>query len=182
MADFELEPLPVHLSHGLTELQRTNPQGGSIGNWGKLGILGKWRILDNPGIVPPKIARSGAPHDHLGQDSHLSALGETAPHTRLRSQEARVARDDEHVAEQGKATGHDHDEPEAVIIPVEEYDALMRIVERSEAQAESVLAGLRKSFDERLALIQDRSAAARLQSTIRGRAKLGGKVKAGSGY
>jgi prevent-host-death family protein len=75
-----------------------------------------------------------------------------------------------------------HDEPEAVIIPVEEYDALMQIVAQSEAQTESALAGLRKSFDERLAVLQDRSAAARLQSTIRGRAKLGGKVKAGSSY
>ena len=82
----------------------------------------------------------------------------------------------------GKLLVTNHDEPEAVIIPVAEYDALMQIVERSEAQAESALAGLRKSFDERLAVLQDRSAAARLQSTIRGRAKLGGKVKAGAGY
>lgn len=82
----------------------------------------------------------------------------------------------------GKLVVTNHDEPEAVIIPVEEYDALMHIVEQSEAQAESALAGLRKSFDERLAVLQDRSAATRLQSTIRGRAKLGGKVKAGSSY
>jgi PHD/YefM family antitoxin component YafN of YafNO toxin-antitoxin module len=82
----------------------------------------------------------------------------------------------------GKLLVTNHDEPEAVIIRVEEYDALMQIVEQSEAQTESALAALRKSFDERLAVLQDRSAAARLQSTIRGRAKLGGKVKAGSGY
>jgi hypothetical protein len=31
-------------------------------------------------------------------------------------------------------------------------------------------------------VLQGRSAATRLQSTMRGRAKLGGKVKAGSGY
>src|ERR1700722_5106453 len=59
----------------------------------------------------------------------------------------------------GKLLVTNHDEPEAVIIPVAEYDALMQIVERSEAQAESALAGLRKSFDERLAVLQDRSAA-----------------------
>lgn len=82
----------------------------------------------------------------------------------------------------GKLLVTNHDEPEAVIIPVEEYDALMQIVERSEAQAESALAELRKSFDERLAVLQDRAAATRLQSTIRSRAKLGGKVKAGSRY
>ena len=82
----------------------------------------------------------------------------------------------------GKLLVTNHDEPEAVIIPVAEYDALMQLVEQSEAQTESVLAGLRRNFDERLSVLQDRSAATRLQSTIRGRAKLGGKVKAGSGY
>ena len=74
------------------------------------------------------------------------------------------------------------DEPEVVIISVAEYDALMQLVERSDAQTESALAGLRRGFDVRLSVLQDRSAATRLQSTIRDRAKLGGKVKAGSGY
>jgi prevent-host-death family protein len=82
----------------------------------------------------------------------------------------------------GKLLVTNHDEPEAVIIPVAEYDALMQLVEQSEAQTESTLAGLRRSFDVRLSVLQDRSAATRLQSTIRGRAKLGGKVKAGSGH
>jgi prevent-host-death family protein len=82
----------------------------------------------------------------------------------------------------GKLLVTNHDEPEAVIIPVAEYDALMLLVEQSEAQTESALAGLRQSFDERLSVLQGRSAATRLRSTMRGRAKLGGKVKAGSGY
>lgn len=82
----------------------------------------------------------------------------------------------------GKLLVTNHDQPEAVIIPVEEYDALMQIVEQSEAHTESALATLRSSFDERLAVLQDRSAASRLRSSMRGRAKLGGKVKAGSGY
>src|SRR5580692_4877835 len=47
----------------------------------------------------------------------------------------------------GKLLVTNHDEPEAVIIPVAEYEALMQIVERSEAQAESALVGLRQSFD-----------------------------------
>ena len=82
----------------------------------------------------------------------------------------------------GKLLVTNHDEPEAVIIPVAEYDALMRLVQQSEAQTEATLAGLRRNFDERLAALQGRSAATRLQSTIRGPARLGGKVKAGSGY
>ena len=82
----------------------------------------------------------------------------------------------------GKLLVTNHDEPEAVIIPAADYDALMQIVEQSAAQTESALANLRQSFDERLSVLQGRSAASRLRSTIRGRAKLGGKVKAGSGY
>ena len=82
----------------------------------------------------------------------------------------------------GKLVVTNHDEPEAVIIPVAEYDAIMQLVEQAEAQTESTLAGLRRSFDVRLSVLQDRSAATRLQSAIRGRVKLGGKEKAGSGY
>ena len=82
----------------------------------------------------------------------------------------------------GKLLVTNHDEPEAVIIPVAEYGVLLQIVAQSEAQTESALAELRRSFDERLTVLQGRPAASRLQSTIRGRVKLGGKVKAGSGY
>ena len=82
----------------------------------------------------------------------------------------------------GKLVVTNHDEPEAVIIPVAEYDAIMQLVEQAEAQTESTLANLRRTFDERLSVLQGRSAATRLQSTMRGRAKLGGKVKAGSRY
>jgi len=80
----------------------------------------------------------------------------------------------------GKLLVTNHDEPEAVIIPAADYDALMQIVERSAAQTEAALANLRQSFDERLSVLQGRSAATGLQSTIRGRAKLSGKVKSGS--
>jgi prevent-host-death family protein len=82
----------------------------------------------------------------------------------------------------GKILVTNHNEPEAVIIPVAEYDDLMRLVEQSQAQTESALMNLRQSFDERLSVLQGQSAATHLQSTIRGGAKLGGKVKAGSGY
>jgi PHD/YefM family antitoxin component YafN of YafNO toxin-antitoxin module len=82
----------------------------------------------------------------------------------------------------GKLLVTNHDEPEAVIIAVAEYDALMQLVQQSEIQTEAALANLRRSFDERLSVLQGQPAATRLQSTIRGRAKLRGKVKAGSGY
>lgn len=81
----------------------------------------------------------------------------------------------------GKLLVTNHDEPEAVIIPVAEYDALMQLAGQLEAQIESALTELRQSFDERLSVLQGQSAANRLQSTIRGRAKLGGKVNTRSG-
>jgi PHD/YefM family antitoxin component YafN of YafNO toxin-antitoxin module len=82
----------------------------------------------------------------------------------------------------GRLLVTNHNEPEAVIIPAAEYDALMQVVQQSEARTESALAGLRQGFDERLAVLQGQSAATRLRATIHGRAKLAGKVKAGSGY
>src|SRR6266478_3883389 len=63
----------------------------------------------------------------------------------------------------GKLVVTNHDEPEAVIIPVAEYDAIMQLVEQAEAQTESTLAGLRRTFDERLSVLQGLSAATRLQ-------------------
>lgn len=82
----------------------------------------------------------------------------------------------------GRILVTNHNEPEAVIIAVAEYDALLRLVEQSEAQTELALTNLRQSFDERLSVLQSQSAATSLQSTIRAGAKLDGKVKAGSGY
>lgn len=75
-----------------------------------------------------------------------------------------------------------HDEPEAVILSVLEYDALMVLVEQLETQTELALAGLRQSFDDRLSGLQERSAADRLRSIVRNRARLNRKVKAGSGH
>ncbi len=86
------------------------------------------------------------------------------------------------VRSKGKLLITNHDEPEAVIIPVAEYNVLMQLVGQSQARSEAALQELRKSFDERLAVLQDRSAAERLRSTARGRVRLGGKVKAGTGY
>ena len=86
------------------------------------------------------------------------------------------------VRSNGKILVTNHDEPEAVIVGVAEYDELLRLAEQSQAQIESVLATLRQSFDQRLSVLQGQPAATRLQSTIRGPAKLDGAVKAGSGY
>ena len=75
-----------------------------------------------------------------------------------------------------------HEKPEAVILPVAAYDALMQLLEQSETRIEASLAALRDSFDERLAVLQERSAGKRLRTALQGRVRLGGKVKAGIRY
>ena len=75
-----------------------------------------------------------------------------------------------------------HEKPEAVILPVAAYDALMQLFEQSETRIEASLAALRDSFDERLAVLQERSAGKRLRTALQGRVRLGGKVKAGIRY
>ncbi|HUF48490.1 MAG TPA: type II toxin-antitoxin system prevent-host-death family antitoxin [Vicinamibacterales bacterium] len=75
-----------------------------------------------------------------------------------------------------------HDEPEAVIIPVREYTRLREIVERETAATEAAIETLRRRFDERLAALDARDAADRLRSLVRRPARLKGKVKAGHSH
>jgi PHD/YefM family antitoxin component YafN of YafNO toxin-antitoxin module len=86
------------------------------------------------------------------------------------------------VRSNGTLVVTNHDEPEAVILRVAEYDALIQLVRQSEARVDSALDGLRQSFDQRLAALQGQPAAKRLRATMRTRAKLNGKVKAGTTY
>ncbi len=86
------------------------------------------------------------------------------------------------IRSKGKLLVTNHDEPEAVIIPAAEYDALMQVVAQSEARAELALEDLRQSFDKRLSVLQDRSAATRLRSSMSSRIRLGGKVKVGASF
>lgn len=74
-----------------------------------------------------------------------------------------------------------HAEPEAVIIPAREYAGLLEVVTRAESGAASELDALRARFDQRLAALRAPGAGARLRSVMHGRARLGGKVKAGTG-
>src|SRR5579872_1662364 len=64
-----------------------------------MGTLGKWFHLVPRGYTAPCYEIEETPYELLGKDSQLSASGQTASHSRLRSQEARVARNDEYVAE-----------------------------------------------------------------------------------
>lgn len=82
----------------------------------------------------------------------------------------------------GKVLVTHHGHPEAVILPVDEYQALMQVVHQAEAKTESALDALRRRFDERLAALQAENAGDRLRAVMRGPARLRGKVKAGDSH
>lgn len=84
------------------------------------------------------------------------------------------------ISLKGKVVVTNHSEPEAVIIPVQEYSRILQIVKDVESRTESDLETLRRRFDERLVALQAPKAGDRLRSVMRGPARLRGKVKAGS--
>lgn len=86
------------------------------------------------------------------------------------------------VGRQGKLVVTNHNEPEAVILSTEEYDAMMQVMQQVESRKESALDTLRHRFDERLASLQADDAGDRLRSVMRGPAELNGKVKVGASY
>ena len=75
-----------------------------------------------------------------------------------------------------------HNEPEAVILSVDHYAALITRADRDSDRVESELEALRTRFDERLAALQKPGAGSRLRSAMRRGPRLRGKVKAGTSY
>jgi prevent-host-death family protein len=75
-----------------------------------------------------------------------------------------------------------HDEPEAVIIPVREYERLVELASQERARAAAALDVLRRRFDDRLAGLRTPDAGAQLRSAMRTGPLLRGKVKAGATY
>jgi PHD/YefM family antitoxin component YafN of YafNO toxin-antitoxin module len=75
-----------------------------------------------------------------------------------------------------------HEEPEAVILRVDAYEALVDLVEQTRSRAATELDALRQRFDERLAALRAPDAGDRLRALARRPARLGGKVKAGKGF
>jgi len=83
---------------------------------------------------------------------------------------------------EGTVVVTNHDEPEAVILPADEYTRLRAIVKRDEAAADAALDALRRDFDARLASLDAPDARDRLRAAVRQPARLRGKVKAGHSH
>jgi prevent-host-death family protein len=86
------------------------------------------------------------------------------------------------ISDNGKVVITNHNDPEAVILSAREYSAIVEALQAANAQAPSSLAALRQRFDQRLAALDADDAGERLRALVGQPAKLGGKVKAGSGY
>ncbi len=86
------------------------------------------------------------------------------------------------VARTGRVVVTNHNQPEAVILSVDDYDAVMRALQQASANDDALLEALRRRFDDRLASLRDADAGARLRKVMRGPARLRGKVKAGASH
>ena len=86
------------------------------------------------------------------------------------------------VGRQGRVVVTNHNQPEAVILSAEDYDAILRALADANAGGDQALEALRQRFDQRLAALQAADAGDRLREIMRQPARLGGKVKAGTGH
>ena len=82
----------------------------------------------------------------------------------------------------GKVVVTNHNEPEAVILSVEEYSTILHALQEAASRAEPALEMLRQRFDERLASLQAADAGDQLRALMHKSATLGGKVKVGASY
>jgi prevent-host-death family protein len=86
------------------------------------------------------------------------------------------------VARSGMVVVTNHNEPEAVILSVQEYVAIKTALHEAANRAEPALDALRQRFDERLATLQQADAGKRLRKLMQSPARIDGKVRAGTGF
>jgi len=86
------------------------------------------------------------------------------------------------LEQEGPLVVTNHDEPEAVIVPVDEYQRLLALLDQANARDAAALDTLRRKFDKRLEALRAPGAGDRLRALARRPARLHGKVKAGSSF
>ena len=86
------------------------------------------------------------------------------------------------VGLRGKVVVTNHNQPEAVILPIAEYHAILRALQVSAANQDSALEALRLRFDQRLAVLAAADAGAHARALMDAPATLHGQIKAGSGH
>jgi prevent-host-death family protein len=86
------------------------------------------------------------------------------------------------VAHNGRVLVTNHDEPEAVILPVAEYARLLELLREAADRDEAALDALRRRFDERLASLKAPGAGKTLRGLVRKPLALEGEAIAGDGH
>ncbi len=82
----------------------------------------------------------------------------------------------------GSVVVTNHDRPEAVILSLDEYRALVLAAEAALRASRSALDTLRDDFDQRLAALAEPDAGDRLRAVLAQPAALDGQVRAGQGH
>ena len=86
------------------------------------------------------------------------------------------------IARNGRLLVTNHDEPEAVILPVEEYTAMLELLREVAEKDRAVLDLLRRKYDERLRWLDAPGADDMLDSLLAKPLDLGGKVFTGAEF
>ncbi|WP_049871188.1 type II toxin-antitoxin system prevent-host-death family antitoxin [Ramlibacter tataouinensis] len=86
------------------------------------------------------------------------------------------------VGREGKVLVTNHSQPEAVVLSIGEYDALVQAIERAQARDDVALDALRERFDRRLAALAQADAGERLRDVMAQPPSLDGKVRAGASH
>jgi prevent-host-death family protein len=86
------------------------------------------------------------------------------------------------VGRVGKVVVTNHNQPEAVILSVAEYDLILRALQTAASKDHDALDTLRRRFDQRLESLRADDAGDRLRALMDGPAKLGGVPRAGTGH
>ena len=86
------------------------------------------------------------------------------------------------IGRTGKVVVTNHNQPEAVILSAAEYDLILQALQAAAAKDGDALERLRQRFDQRLVSLQADGAGDRLRALVGEPARLGGKVRAGTGH
>lgn len=86
------------------------------------------------------------------------------------------------VSDKGAVVVTNHDQPEAVIVPIAEYARLREAARQRAGQLDTVEEALRQEWQQRLARLNQPGARTAVDTLLQGPITLGGTVKAGEGW
>lgn len=86
------------------------------------------------------------------------------------------------VARSGRIVVTNHNQPEAVILPAEDYAAILELLREAASRDEAALDALRRRYDERLASLREPETREKLRGLLRNPLDIEGKVIAGEGH